>query len=224
MIATIIPAYNEPPAHVQAAVESARAVSDLVVVADDGSRHPVSIESDGVLVVRQENNGPAAAMNLGARAAIDAGATTLCRLDVGDSFLEEPKRRQIALSAEHHAVASWHVDPVEGKTFRPLPNWRRVIYWDGAFCICTIVVSADLWRDMGGFNESLRWADDWDFAMRVEQRHGWHMFAEATCLAGAFDGGHTKGAEADPIKRALKHECMVRTLELGRVLRGRPAR
>jgi glycosyltransferase involved in cell wall biosynthesis len=219
VIATIIPAYNEPPDRVLAAVTSAAAVSDLVVVADDGSRMPVGIKHDRLTIVRHSNKGPAAAMNLGADEAIRQGATTICRLDVGDRFLEEPKRRQLALTDAHRAVCSWHVDLVESKPFQPLPHWQRAIYWDGAFCIDTIAVSADLWREVGGFDESLRYGDDWDFTMRVHVIEPWHMFPEATCEAGAFPGGHTKGADADPIKKALKHDCLVRCLELGKRLR-----
>lgn len=222
MIATIIPCYNEPRGRLAATVESALEVSDLVVIADDGSREPAShwqADSDAraVIAVRQPNAGPAAAMNLGAYEAIKLGATRLCRLDVGDSFRADAKRRQLALAGP--ALCSWHFDLVEGKTFTPLPHWQRQIYWDGAFCIDTIVVAVDLWREVGGFDVSLRYGDDWDFAMRVQATCGWEMFPEVTCEAGAFPGGHTKGADVDPVKKQLKHDCLVRCLETGRRLR-----
>lgn len=217
MIATVIPAYNEPPDRVLAAVESARAVSDLVVVADDGSRTPV--ECVGAIITRDINKGPAAAMNRGVAVALAEGATRIARLDVGDRFLPDAKLRQLALSEP--ALASWHFNLVSSEVFRPLEWWRRAIYWDGAFCICTCVVTDDVWREVGGFDESLRYGDDWDFAMRVERAVGWAMFPEVTCEAGAFDGGHTKAADADPIKRQLKHDCLVRCLASGRELRRR---
>jgi glycosyltransferase involved in cell wall biosynthesis len=213
VIATILPAFNEPRDRLLASVASALEVSDLVVVADDGSREPIA-PIDGVEVVRHPNAGPAAAMNRGVEAALSLGATRIARLDVGDHFLADAKRRQLALTAP--AIASWHVDLVESKTFVPLPHWRRAIYWDGAFCICTCVVSADVWREVGGFDESLRYGDDWDWSMRVEAAVGWTMHEEPTCAAGAFDGGHTKSAP--PV---LRHECMVEVLRRGRVLRGR---
>lgn len=218
MIVTVIPAYNEPADRLRETVASALAVSDLVVVADDGSRTP--IVCDAALVVRQSNAGPSAAMNLGAQAALDAGATRIARLDVGDRFCAEAKRRQLALTAP--ALASWHLDLVDGSVFRPLSWWRRQIYWDGAFCICTCVVDAASWRAVGGFDPSLRYGDDWDFAMRVERAVGWTMHEEVTCEAGAFPGGHTKGADADPIKRQRKLDDMRRVLKTGRNLRGRP--
>ncbi len=215
MIATVIPAYNEPPDRLAATVASARAVSDLVVIADDGSRVP--IVCDGALVVRQSNAGPSAAMNLGAQAALDAGATRIARIDAGDRFCVDAKQRQLAIDAP--AACSWHLDLVENKIFVPLEWWRRAIYWDGAFCICTAVVTAEVWRAVGGFDPSLRYGDDWDFAMRVEAAIGWTMFPEVTCEAGAFEGGHTKGADADPIKRARKHDDSMRVRQTGIDLR-----
>lgn len=220
VIATVIPAYNEQPAAVLAAVECAASVSDLVVVADDGSRNPIALEHPKAVVVRLANRGPAAAMNLGAAEALRSGAITLCRLDVGDRFLPDAKRRQLDLTGTHRALCSWHIDAVENKAYRPLPHWRKSIYWDGAFCIDTIAVSADLWREVGGFDESLRYCDDWDFTMRVHAVEPWHMVEEDTCEAGAFPDGHTKRADADPIKRQIKHDCTVRCLELGKRLRG----
>jgi glycosyltransferase involved in cell wall biosynthesis len=215
VIVTVIPAYNEPPARVLAAVQSAASVSDAVVVADDGSRDPIKCE--GAIVVRQHNKGPAAAMNLGADEALRLGATRIARLDVGDRFLTEAKLRQLARTEP--ALASWHFDLVGSNLFKPPASWQNRIYTDGAFCICTCVVSADVWREVGGFDESLRYGDDWDWSMRVQHAVGWTMHEESTCEAGAFEGGHTKSADADPIKRELKHQCLVRCLEMGRRLK-----
>lgn len=213
MIATVIPAYNELRARLLATIESALVVSDLVVVSDDGSNEPIT-PIDGCSIVRHSNAGPAAAMNRGVDAAFALGATRIARLDVGDCFMPEPKRRQLARSEP--ALCSWHIDAVERRTFVPLPHWRRAIYWDGAFCICTCVVSADVWRDVGGFDESLKYGDDWDWTMRVERAIGWTMHEEATCEAGVFEGGYTRSAPSE-----LRHACMVEVLRRGRVLRGR---
>ena len=212
-LATVLPAYNEPRDRLLASVTSALEVSDLVVVADDGSREPIAPIA-GVEVVRYPNAGPAAAMNRGVEAALALGATRIARLDVGDRFIADAKRRQLAVDAR--AVCSWHIDPVEAKVFVPLPHWRRAIYWDGAFCVCTCVVTADVWREVGGFDESLRYGDDWDWTMRVEAAIGWTMHEEATCVAGAFDGGHTRSAPP-----ARRHACMVEVGRRGVELRKR---
>lgn len=216
MIATVLPCYNEPRDRILASVESALSVSDLVVLSDDGSRERIA-PIDGVEIVRSTNAGPAAAMNRGVAAALALGATRIARLDVGDRFLLDAKRRQLAIDAP--ALCSPHFDLCEHQPWHPPDNWARRIYTDGQFCICTAVVSADVWRTVGGFNESLRYCDDWDFTMRVQHAIGWSMFGEVTCEAGAFPDGHTRGADADPIKRQIKHECLVRCLELGQRLK-----
>lgn len=217
MIVTVIPAFNEPPDRLLASVQSALACTDAVVVADDGSRVPAVCELERVTVVRQTNQGPAAAMNLGATEALSLGATRIARLDCGDRFLPDAKLRQLARTEP--ALASWHWDLVERQLFRPLSWWRRQIYWDGAFCICTTVVSADVWREVGGFDASLRYCDDWDFTMRVEHAVGWTMHDESTCEAGAFEDGHTRRAGADPIKRQIRIDCTREVLQRGRLLR-----
>lgn len=217
MIATVIPAWNEPADRIARTVATALAVSDLVVIADDGSRSPITCE--GAVVVRQPNRGPAAAMNLGAREALRLGATKIARLDVGDVFRVDEKRRQLA-SADA-ASFSPHFDLVESKTFTPPAVWTNRIYTDGAFCICTCVVTVDAWLAVGGFDESLRYGDDWDWAMRVQSVVGWTQYAEITCDAGAFEGGHTKGAEGEPVRRQRKHADLVRVIERGRAIKRR---
>ena len=220
MIATVIPTWNEPADRLGAAIESALLVSDLVVVADDGSAEPVAPGmSEAVRVVRQSNKGPAAAMNLGAKEAIACGATILCRLDVGDSFRADSKARQLVTMNPVVASFSPHLNLVTGEVYQPLPRWDRQIYWDGAFCVCSIAVTADVWREVGGFDESLRYGDDWDWTMRVQRVAGWTMYPEVTCEAGAFPGGHTQGADVDSAKRKRKHDDIRRVMERGRILR-----
>lgn len=213
MIATVLPAYNEPRDRLLASVQSALDVSDLVVVSDDGSREPIE-PIDGVEVVRHENAGPAAAMNRGVERALAMGATRIARLDVGDRFLPDAKRRQ--LERPEPAVASWHFDLVRQRAFRPTQERLGRIYFDGVFCICTVVVTADVWRDVGGFDESLRYGDDWEWAMRVQHAVGWTMHADITCEAGAFEGGHSRSAP-----RGAAHACLIEIMQRSRALRGR---
>lgn len=216
-VATIIPSWNEPQSRLETAVASALEVSDFVVVADDGSRPPVSLLDDRAHVVYCGRLGPAGAMNAGVERALSLGATRICRLDVGDHFRRDAKLRQ--LEHTEPAVMSPHFDLVTNAVFNPPPHWQTRVYTDGAFCIGTMAISAEVWHEVGGFDHTLRYGDDWDFAMRVQHAIGWTLFPEVTCEAGAFDGGHTKAADADPIKRQLKHECLKRCIETGKRLR-----
>lgn len=206
-VAVVIPCFNEDPTRLAGTVWSALTFADLVVIVDDGSATPVkfddSITYPRAVVERIERNvGPAAAMNRGVERAIAEGASHIARIDVGDTFRPEPKLRQIEVSAA--AVFSRHHNLVTGEDFTPPDNWRTRIFTDGAFCICTMVVHVDVWREVGGFDPSLRYGDDWDFAARLQHAIGWTYFDEVTCEAGAFPGGHTQTAALDPVKRARR--------------------
>ena len=224
-VAVIVPCFNENSDRVEKTVRSALAVAPLVVLVDDGSTKLIAtpLNSHGRLdVIRfDENRGPSAAMNAGVEAAIAIGATRIARLDVGDTFRMKPKLRQLEQSIAWPALFSSHRNAVSGEDFSPPSNWQNVIYRDGVFCICTMVVTVEVWRAVNGFDESLRYGDDWDFAMRVQNAIGWRHFDEVTCDAGVFPGGHTMTATVDPAKRARRDTDTERTRERGRML-GQP--
>lgn len=222
-VGVVIPCWNEPAERMRQTIASAIAVSPLIVLVDDGSRVPVPVDLfDDVLVVRLDANvGPAAAMNAGAARAIAEGATRIARLDVGDAYRAEAKLRQLELDAV--AVFSRHHDLVEGVDRAPPRAWPNVIYRDGVFCIDTMVIDADAWTAVGGFDPALRYGDDWDFTIRVQHAIGWTFFDEVTCEAGAFPGGHTMTAYVDPVKRARRDADTARIRERANMLR-EPAR
>jgi GT2 family glycosyltransferase len=206
-VCVVIPSHREHVDRIVATVRSAiRVVGvDLVVLVDDSGIHRAELESfngyhEGVPVVvlrHDENRGPAAAMNTGVRYAFDDAI--IARLDVGDAFIPA-KSKQLRHIRQHGIRASFspHFDAVERCTFSPPPTWRTRIFKDGVFCLCTCVFDRSVWREVGGFDESLRYADDWDFTMRVQHAVGWTPFHEVTCKAGAFPDGHTHRAARDP--------------------------
>lgn len=216
MIAAVIPCHREPLERIQLTLDSALAVPgiDHVVLVDDGKDNH-ALDELGVQVVHLPRNlGPAAAMNAGC-AVLEPDAV-IARLDVGDVFLEA-KAAQLRLDAP--ASFSPHIDATTGKPFYPHPDWSRRIYRDGAFCICTAVFRRSVWEQVGGFDESLRYGDDWDFTIRVQHHVGWTLFPELTCSAGAFEGGHTRSAERDPIKRQIRQDCLQRVIDKTMMMR-----
>ncbi len=218
-VGAVVPCYREPIERVAHTVASIRACSSIteIVLVDDGCNDTDLDALSGVRVVHlPENVGPAAAMNRGVDA-LDAGI--ICRLDVGDVFRPIEKERQIdTVRSGVRASFSLHFDLVEHKVFFPPAAWANRIYVDGAFCICTAVVTRSVWDSVNGFDESLRYGDDWDFTMRVQHAIGWTMFHEVTCEAGAFNDGHTKRAGRDPITQARKISDSVRCLQTGKRL------
>lgn len=196
-VAVIIPCYSEPADRVRRTVESARAVRNVtrVIVVDDGCGMD---DVDGAEVIRlPENRGCSAALNAGIELLADDAIA--CRLDVGDVFYPDAKARQIdAVLGGARCSSSPHFDPVSGETWKPPALWRRRIYTDSMFTGCTNVYRKDVWREVGGHDESLRYAADWDFSMKVEFYIGWHMHDEPTCEAGMHPGGFTDRSQRDP--------------------------
>lgn len=228
-VVTVIPTYRDTLEQLSSSVESALAVTGMdgvLMVADGAPRIPREVLDrfgpDGRvrLLVLEKNRGCPAALNAGiAELANDA---LVCRLDAGDVFYPEIKLRQVL---EHRARSevrcsfSEHHDSVTGATRMPSARlWSRGIYADNQFCASTTVFTKQVWLDVGGYDESLRYGDDWDFHMRVQHLIGWTPFWDVTCSAGELAGGLTDSARRDPAKRKLRDEHVARVHEQGRAL------
>jgi glycosyltransferase involved in cell wall biosynthesis len=219
-VATVIPCYREQIDRVRRTVESAAAVGRVIVVDDGCNDETLDLLHDefacmaenAVTVIHlPENGGCSRALNAGIETLSDDAV--ICRLDVGDVFYPEAKARQIAIVTSGHArcSSSPHFDPVENKTWVLDPHWRQRIYRDSKFTGCTNVYRKDVWREVGGHDESLRYIADWDFSMKVEHYIGWHMHDEATCEAGMYPDGHSARAAQDPVtkQRRLDDQSVV---------------
>jgi hypothetical protein len=79
------------------------------------------------------------------------------------------------------------------------PRWTAMIWRDNQFQASTWVIRADVWRSVR-CDESLYYADDWCFAMRVEQAVGWEFYGgeptgSATCWPGGLSDRDAAGEE-----------------------------
>lgn len=224
-VVVIVPCFNEKRGRIAATVASALAVPgvDMVRVIDDGSVEPVaSFDMPRVEVVRRAvNGGPSAAMNSGIRT-LRADAI-ICRLDVGDTYHPEAKARQIELvrSGKARAACSWHWDPVRHFKRTLDKGWERAIYKDNQFASTTGVYERSVWAEVGGFDETKRWTDDWAIAAKIQFLVGWTEFPEVTGDHGMWPGGHSDVA-ASPEKKAARDIDMQRTAALAHAL-GNPA-
>ena len=220
-VVVVMPCYNEDRARLLASVQSALDVPgvDLVRVVDDASPVPVEpIDLPRVELIRRGvNGGPSAAMNTGIRTLREDAI--VCRLDVGDSYRPDAKARQIELvrSGKVEASCSWHYDPVRHFTRTLDKGWQRAIYQDNQFAATTGVFTRAVWAEVGGFDDTMRWTDDWRFAMWVQWNIGWTEFPEVTGDHGMYPGGHSDVA-GRPEKKAARDKDMARSIELGRAL------
>jgi glycosyltransferase involved in cell wall biosynthesis len=217
----VIPAFNEPIDRLLRTVQSATSLAcvERVIVVDDGSttREPEPLEGEGLTVLfLAENRGVAGAMNAGI-ALVPDGAL-VCRLEVGDVFLEA-KGNQIADAlATGRPSFSWYRDAVAGGVVRPPLGWHKGVYRDNQFAACTTVYPKAVWAEVGGYDDRLRYADDWDFAMKVQQAVGWAEHPDITGEAAQYPGGHTDQTRTDKAKRARRDAELVEVHERGRAL------
>lgn len=203
MITVVIPTYNDPADRLARSVASALDSIDMdrgdeVIVVNDGGA-PVDVA--GVTVIdRAENGGPNAALNAGYEAAQGA---YIARLDCGDVFYPEAKRRQFDHVIERDIKASFShsVNELTGEVWPISERWNRQIYRDGQFRASTTVVRKDLWERVK-WNEQRRRLGDWGWTLRVHHVEPWEMFDSVTGTATAWPGGYSDRATADEIRAA----------------------
>lgn len=220
-VMVVMPCYREDPARVSASIATALAmpIVDMVTVVDDASPVPLVLPpNERVTVIRRSvNGGPSAALNTGIRTFPDD--SIVARLDVGDLYRAEAKTRQIEMvrTGGHRAVCSWHWDPVRHFVRTLAPNWRQAIYIDNQFASTAGVHERSVWEEVGGYDDSKRWTDDWRFAIAVQALVGWTELPEVTGDHGMFPGGHSD-VSSDPIRRAARDRDMAHTVEYARAM------
>ena len=166
----IVPVYNAAE-FLSEALESVLAQEYRplrIIVIDDGSTDDsatVASAYPDVLVIRQENQGPAAARNAGL-AAVEAPYIALH--DADDLLPPGKLRTQIGYLEEHPSVAcvlgrqEW-IDP---------PPWlpRDTVYADlGGIPLPSAILRTAILKEMGGFDPSFRTGEDMDLLFRLRQ-------------------------------------------------------
>jgi glycosyltransferase involved in cell wall biosynthesis len=186
LISIIVPSYNS--AHfVRQALDSAFAQTYRpieVIVVDDGSTDDTADVlrpyMDRIIYVRQDNRGLAGARNSGLRA---ASGELIALLDADDVWLEEHLESGYQALASvpdaalvHSEVYYWDAATGE-RTRRDVPrhSYQGDCYLQ-LFARNTIIPSTLLFRracyDLhGGFDESFRRCEDWDFALRMARHY-----------------------------------------------------
>jgi glycosyltransferase involved in cell wall biosynthesis len=192
-VAVIVPAYDAA-GFLGRAIRSVRAQSRPpreIVVVDDGSRDGTADAAralgDDLVVLRQENRGPGAARNRGARA---ARASLLAFLDADDEYLPEALATlEDALAAHPEAeVASGATLRVSDRaTTREPPEGTlgaagRAVVLADFFAAArrhtfvytnSVMVRRRAFDAVGGFREEVRFGEDVDLWGRLAGRYAW---------------------------------------------------
>jgi glycosyltransferase involved in cell wall biosynthesis len=178
-IAVVIPFYDDVDT-LEAALHSVRSqdVPVQVIVVDDGSRAPgaqellARVQRSGVVVIHQDNAGPARARTAGVQA---SSADYVLPLDADDALAPRALLRlRDVLDAHPEAVAAWG----SVRHFGALAYAQRSRAWLDPWQVTyqnhlplsalyrrTAVVEAGGWQFQGGY-------EDWDLWMSLAER-GW---------------------------------------------------
>jgi len=174
-----IPAHNAAATIVEA-VESALAQTlpplEVIVVDDgstDGTEAALESHADRIRYVRQEQGGAASARNAALRI---ARGDFFALLDADDAYLPERLEALAALAVARPDLDLLCTDlayVVDGRTvgrfLETCPfevDDQRTAILERCFCAVPAVRRAAL-VEVGGFDESIRTADDWDCAIRL---------------------------------------------------------
>jgi glycosyltransferase involved in cell wall biosynthesis len=180
-----MPAYNAGrfirEAVASALSQSFRALE--VIVVDDGSADKVSwvVELDGERVRYhwKENGGPSSARNAAARL---ARGELIAFLDADDLWEPSKLERQVkALAAHPRAAFAYSAfrtidhsgNPMPGGTWlgRPSGDIAVPLFMRNFVVTSSVVLRRSCFEEMGGFDESLIWAEDYDLWMRIAERY-----------------------------------------------------
>lgn len=198
---------------------------EVIVVDDgssDGSAEIAEAYGSPVKVVRQKNQGPAAARNRGVR---ESRGEYLAFLDGDDAWLPGKLLAQMEHFASHREVGivygrfkRWRMNE-EGK-YPPMETFispdnnggidDRESGWiyhqlllDGIIHIITAVIPRSLFETLGGFDESLRVGEDYDFWLRASRLVQAHKLSRYVALYRISQSSTTR------ITRIINNEQVV---------------
>jgi glycosyltransferase involved in cell wall biosynthesis len=202
-VSAIIPTYNRRELVVRA-IESVlaqtRRVEEIVVV-DDGSTDGTGAMllgryGDRIRYVQQANAGVSAARNHGMSI---AQGRYFALLDSDDEWLPEKTARQVEWMQAHpgYGMVLCDVERVDGQhRLVDVFHRRQTIREDGwvlrwiihnpALAPASALLRREVIADVGGFDETLRTAEDIDFHMRVARR--WQIGVVEHALVRAMRG------------------------------------
>jgi len=178
-VCTVIPAYNAE-AFLHKAIDSVLNQTtpvDEIVVVDDGSKDGTCavVESygDRVRLMRQQNQGPAAARNLAIRSTT---CDTIAFLDADDAWHPQKIEKQLAAMAATPGAVFCYTGLLhcyeDGRQVahpaHPLQTLRSELRIRNPWLVPScVIVSRAAYLAVGGFDTGLKGSEDWDFAIAL---------------------------------------------------------
>jgi GT2 family glycosyltransferase len=208
-VSVIIPTFNRWPmlAEAIASVMAQRRVDFELIIVDDGSIDETSAQlrkwasaSEAahrrVLIVQRENRGPAAARNRGVGA---ASAPLIAFLDSDDLWLPNKLERQLDYMRQRPQCIAVQTDEIwirHGVRVNPGRRHRKRggdFFFDSLHtCLISpsaMMMSTSIFRALGGFDEDLRAAEDYDLWLRLLREQRVELLPEQLVIRRAGHGG-----------------------------------
>lgn len=209
LVSVLIPIYKGE-AFVRRAVESALAQTypyvEVVIVNDgspDNSRQVLEpfVTLPNVRYVEKRNGGVASARNAGLRVATGA---YVALLDQDDAWDPHKLERQVAVLESRPEVALVHADVTYvGPDDRVLPHdpyfpanvqghCFREFFVANPVMACTALVRRSVLDEVGGFDEAIRFSDDYDLWLRIVRHHAVAYIDEPLALYRLHDANESR--------------------------------
>ena len=205
-VSVVIPAFNRA-ALLRRAVASVRRQSvrpAQIIVCDDASSDDtaaVAEELGTTLVRHTRNRGAAAARNTALRAAT---CEWFAPLDSDDEWLPGHLETLWAMRDGHVLVAGSALQVGGSRPFmqgvpdgtpsRPLRPRSLVVPYN-TIPASAVLARADVAREIGGYDERLRYAEDWDLWLRILERGSGVQSSRIVCLYHVHDGQKSSAAQ-----------------------------
>lgn len=217
-----IPVFNQKPEYFVEAANSAldQTVPCEVIVVDDGSDPAIPFDPagpDNLTIIRQANKGIAAALNESIK---HCTTDWWCWLSSDDLAFPEKVQRQLEATVAAGCKASYHrygmVGGVTLLSHRPLMSLEKQMqrlwhccYINGS----TVMIHKDVFQEVGVFDPSFKYSQDWEFWCRVGRKFPWFGVDEVLGYRRE-DGNLTARIEADPLLKAARDAEDLRVREM----------
>ncbi|TKD71858.1 glycosyltransferase [Pseudalkalibacillus hwajinpoensis] len=189
-VSIIIPFYN--CAYVDRAIKCALAQTYEnieVIVVNDGSKvneEKLTPFLNKVRYIKKGNGGTGSALNTGIRAATGKyfswlSSDDLYRPDKVEKQLNFMKQHQASVSYSNYVLIDENDKPKSGNVGVSFPNRLQFYKTLKAGCPingCTVMMKMDIFQEVGLFDESLSYAQDYDLWLRVVQKYDFHYVEE----------------------------------------------
>lgn len=207
-VSVVIPTWNQRPAYLAEAVESVLKQTEKceVIVVDDGSDEPVPFAT----VRHPENRGISAALNSGIK---KMSGEWFCWLSSDDMFIPEKVAMQRHDLEESEKKAGFHryyvISNGSGLTASLAPIWpnhKRQRQELGVGCLIngsTVMIHRTVFDDVGLFDETFRFGQDWEMWCRIVRGYEWRLLNEFLGFR-RNDGNLTERISKDDSLRAIR--------------------